>query len=222
MANHVTDSLSAILAVGHGGEIGVRNALPWRLKSDLRFFKRTTLDNIIIMGSRTAESVGGYLKNRQNIILSKQIPSHSENSECHFASSVVDVLTLRSRFPGKDAYVIGGAMTYAAFAPFIDRYLVTIVEGRFPEADAFFDDGLFGNLDDWACERVEVDRIDSPDADEYEFTVMEMRHRHPDRIVAARNKLISDRRHLQPFPDKIASNEVTNSGSALDRILSFA
>mgnify|MGYP006221990369 CR=1 FL=1 len=42
-----------VVAVSANGVIGVRNALPWRLPSELKRFKQLTMKRPIIMGRRT-------------------------------------------------------------------------------------------------------------------------------------------------------------------------
>ena len=47
------------VAIAENGVIGRDNGLPWRLSSDLRRFKATTMGKPIIMGRKTWESSGG-------------------------------------------------------------------------------------------------------------------------------------------------------------------
>ena len=51
--------------------IGSDNKLPWRLKSDLKRFRRITTGHVVIMGRKTFESIGRPLPNRTNIVLSR-------------------------------------------------------------------------------------------------------------------------------------------------------
>ena len=76
--------MEAILACTHNGGIGLNGKLPWRLKEDMKLFKRITTtiqnpndegkQNAVIMGRKTWESIPNKfrpLPNRINIILSK-------------------------------------------------------------------------------------------------------------------------------------------------------
>ena len=80
--------MEAILACTHNGGIGLNGKLPWRLKEDMKLFKRITTTiqnpndkekgklNAVIMGRKTWESIPMKfrpLPNRINIILSKTI-----------------------------------------------------------------------------------------------------------------------------------------------------
>ena len=42
-----------VAAVGENGVIGRDNQLPWRLKSDLQYFKAVTMGKPIVMGRKT-------------------------------------------------------------------------------------------------------------------------------------------------------------------------
>lgn len=189
--------LTSIVAVGLRGEIGVRNELPWRLKSDLRFFKRTTLHNLVIMGRKTFQSIGGCLPSRENIVLSHRPTLFEDHAGCHHSHSVGETLHLREKCAA-EAFVIGGALTYQEFAPFVDRYIVTVVRSAFPAADAFFSEQVIGNEDNWVQRELEVERLGG-DADEYDFSVLELVHRRPSEITAARDaemERFRERNHL--------------------------
>jgi dihydrofolate reductase len=191
---HEKSGLTSIVAVGLDGAIGVENRLPWRLKSDLRFFKETTKQNVIIMGRKTYDSLGSCLPYRENIVLSHTPSLFPPHEGCHHVHSLSEALTLRTRWPGKSAFVIGGAQTYKQFAPFVDRYLITIVSARFPNADAFFDQGIFGDEKLWEKCPVKVDRVDDAAGDEFEFQVFELRLRDPTIASERREALIGEQR----------------------------
>ena len=50
--------ISLIAALDREFAIGKGNALPWHLPDDLKRFKALTLDKPILMGRKTAESLG--------------------------------------------------------------------------------------------------------------------------------------------------------------------
>ena len=52
--------------------IGYNNEIPWNLPEDLRRFRELTLNNIVIMGRKTFESISKPLKNRINIVITRQ------------------------------------------------------------------------------------------------------------------------------------------------------
>lgn len=140
------DRLTSIVAIDRNGAIGCQNRLPWSIKSDLRFFKKTTLDHSIIMGRKTFESIGGPLKGRRNLVLSHNAVLFSSTPECALVLSVAETLAVSQ---GSETFVIGGAATYSAFAPLVDRYIVSIVDHVAHGADAFLADEIRDEFSAW-------------------------------------------------------------------------
>jgi len=62
---------SVIFACSENGVIGKDNTIPWKISLDMKLFKKLTENNIVIMGRKTYESIGHPLKNRINIIVTK-------------------------------------------------------------------------------------------------------------------------------------------------------
>ena len=61
-----------VAAVADNGVIGVDGALPWHLPEDFAHFKATTLDQVVVMGRKTYESMGRPLPRRTNIVVTRQ------------------------------------------------------------------------------------------------------------------------------------------------------
>ena len=61
-----------IAAVDHNWVIGKDNTIPWKCSEDMKHFKETTTHSVVVMGTKTFESMGKkFLKNRLNIVLSR-------------------------------------------------------------------------------------------------------------------------------------------------------
>ena len=120
----------AIAAMSRNRAIGLEGRIPWHLSEDLKFFKRTTLGHVVLMGRKTYDSIGKPLPGRDNWILSR-------------TAEIPGVRTLRSleEIPappeGKNLYLIGGAELYAALLPRCTEILLTRVNLETP-GDAFF------------------------------------------------------------------------------------
>lgn len=115
--------INIIVAMDKNGLIGRSGSLPWHLPSDLRFFRDTTLGQIVVMGSKTYASLGKPLPNRINMVLSR-------NNGC----TMQRVLDLAE---GNDIFVIGGANVYEQFMPIADRLIITHIDAEF-EGDTYF------------------------------------------------------------------------------------
>ena len=62
-----------VAAIGENNVIGRGGQLPWRLKSDLKHFRALTIDKPVVMGRKTYESIGKPLKDRTNIVLTRDL-----------------------------------------------------------------------------------------------------------------------------------------------------
>lgn len=129
---------------------------------------------------------------------------------------------MRESQPEKEAFIIGGAQTYCAFSDYVDRYLITLVKDEFPEADAFFDRGILGNMSNWTQRELAVERVQDPQADEFEFSVVELRHKAPEEVAERRKHALANREcaALPAQPKK--QSRSANEGAALDQLFSFA
>lgn len=126
-----------IAAMARNGVIGNVNALPWRLSSDLKRFRRATMGKAIILGRKTMESIGKPLPGRHMIVLTRQ--ADFSMSGVAVARSVDEARVLAESLGDPDeAMVIGGEAVYRAFFPFVDVLLLTVVDtvcagdARFP------------------------------------------------------------------------------------------
>ena len=63
--------ISLIASIGKNNEIGKNGDLVWHIKEDMKFFKNTTINHIVVMGFNTYKSLPGPLKDREMIVLSK-------------------------------------------------------------------------------------------------------------------------------------------------------
>ena len=72
----------AIAAMSLNRVIGAGNKIPWHLPEDFKWFKQTTMGNVVVMGRKTFESLGKPLPNRKNLVLTrhpqKLIKDHPE------------------------------------------------------------------------------------------------------------------------------------------------
>src|SRR6266571_1845533 len=96
-----------IVAVDRNLAIGKGGRLPWHYSADMRFFKETTTGNAVVMGRRTWLTLKEPLKDRQNIVLSRETSLESRDSLI-VLDNVAAVLDLAKTFQCH-LFVIGGA-----------------------------------------------------------------------------------------------------------------
>lgn len=128
-------AITGIVAVAKNYAIGKDGKLPWHYSADLKFFKKTTSGNAIVMGFNTWKSIGKPLPNRLNIVLSR-INSIEDQSEVLLVRNKEKVIALAQYLKG-DLFIIGGAETYKNFAGAIEKWIVTEIPETIEDADAF-------------------------------------------------------------------------------------
>jgi len=135
----IKPKLSLIVARSRNGVIGADGDLPWRLPSDLKFFKSVTMGKPVMMGRVTWESLPFPLPGRPNLILTRQTGYKVKKGEVF--TSLRDMVgrgfELAGLSGGDEVMLIGGAKLYAALLPFCDRCYVTEVDTMI-EGDAHF------------------------------------------------------------------------------------
>jgi dihydrofolate reductase len=127
-------ALALIAALDRGFAIGRGNALPWHLPDDLRRFKALTGGAPILMGRRTAESLGRALPGRRNMVLTRTGTTPFAGMEA--VASLQQALARASSDP--TLWVIGGGEIYALCLPHAGRMHLTHVDTVVDGADAHF------------------------------------------------------------------------------------
>jgi dihydrofolate reductase len=124
-----------IVAVDQNLAIGKGGRLPWHYFADMKFFKETTIGNALVMGRRTWLTLKGPLKDRQNIVLSRDqsLPSQDSMIVLSDVGSVLDLMSSQE----VHLFVIGGAQVYESFLPHIERWIVTEIPLAVEDADTF-------------------------------------------------------------------------------------
>jgi dihydrofolate reductase len=157
-----------VVAVSENGVIGVRNALPWRLPSELRRFKQLTLKRPLVMGRRTYESIGRALPERDNIVVTEG--TVIDNPDVHTVNSVEEALALAERLARSrrvsEIMIIGGAQIFEQTRPLADRVYLTKVHKEV-DGDTFWPD-----LDPARWREVKSRRHKAEGEDETDYTML--------------------------------------------------
>jgi len=120
--------MKMIVAVDDGWGIGYRNGLLVRIPEDMRYFRKLTMGNVVVMGRKTFDSLPNKqpLKGRRNIVLSR---SKIDGVDC--CNSVKELLS-ELKDESRDVFVIGGGEIYKLLFPYCDYAYVTKISGRYP------------------------------------------------------------------------------------------
>src|SRR5215467_11097293 len=128
-----------IAAVDRKGAIGKGGKLPWHYSADMKFFRETTTGHAVVMGRNTWLTIGKPLKNRLNIVLSRDSSIEPQESLVVF-SDIESVISFSNSLT-TDLFVIGGAQIYDSFLPHIEKWIITEVPLTVGGADAFMPKG---------------------------------------------------------------------------------
>ncbi|MES2857804.1 MAG: dihydrofolate reductase [Pseudomonadota bacterium] len=126
--------ISLIAALDRNFAIGKGNALPWHLPDDLKRFKALTLGKPILMGRKTAESLGRALPKRRNLVLTRSGCAPFAGMEA--VASLDEALRLAT--DEEELCAIGGGAVYALALPLATHMHLTHVATAVIDADAFF------------------------------------------------------------------------------------
>ncbi|MFG0265402.1 MAG: dihydrofolate reductase [Rhodopirellula sp. JB055] len=105
-------SITAVVAATPDGVIGDDQDMPWRLSSDLRRFKKTTMGGALIMGRKTFVSIGRVLPGRQTIVLTRQADWQFPGAQT--ASGEQEAIALAEE---RRIFVVGGGQIYRQWFP---------------------------------------------------------------------------------------------------------
>lgn len=155
--------VSLIAALDRNFAIGRGNALPWHLPDDLRRFKALTLGKPVLMGRKTAESLGRALPKRRNLVLTRggRVPFAGMQA----VASLDEAIALAAGEAG-ELCVIGGGELYALALPIATCMRLTFVDTEVDGADAFFPRFDAG---DWRVVAREVHAADAAHAHAFAF-----------------------------------------------------
>lgn len=129
--------MQLIVAVDKNWAIGNGNKLLVRIPEDQKFFRQTTMGNIVVLGRKTlAEFPGGLpLKGRKNIILSKDETFAVKDAVVvHSKEALFEEL---KRYDSNEIFVIGGESIYRMLYEYCDTAHVTKIDYTY-QADKYF------------------------------------------------------------------------------------
>lgn len=129
--------LYLIAAAANNNVIGSENRMIWKLPADLKYFKNMTMGHTMIMGRKTFESLGGPLKGRTTIVVTRQKDYDAKG--CPVAHTLKEALRLAG--DEKEVFIAGGGEIYTQAIRLhqTKKIYLTRVFANF-DGDAFFPD----------------------------------------------------------------------------------
>ncbi|MBI1838064.1 MAG: dihydrofolate reductase [Flavobacteriia bacterium] len=133
--------VALIVAMDLERGIGKNNDLMWHLPADMKFFKETTTNHVVVMGRKNYESIPEKyrpLPNRENVVLTRNEVYIAPN--CLVFNSLEDCISHYStKNEDKIVFIIGGGEIYkmALETSVLDEMYITHVAKKY-DADTFF------------------------------------------------------------------------------------
>ncbi|TCV94972.1 dihydrofolate reductase [Luteibacter rhizovicinus] len=126
-------AVSLVAALDENFAIGKKGGLPWHLPDDLRYFKALTMDKYVLMGRKTAESIGKPLPGRTNLVMSRK-------GEAPYKGQITvrSVHDAMATCGGTGLMVIGGGEVFREALPLARRLYLTWIYAAVDGADCFF------------------------------------------------------------------------------------
>jgi dihydrofolate reductase len=133
--------IALVVAIAENGAIGRGGDLPWRLHSDMRYFRKITMGKPVIMGRRTFKSLPRVLDGRLNIVLTRDRGFVAPDTVMAYSleEGLAAARASAERTGADEIMVIGGEDVFREVLPQARRIYLTEVHAS-PDADTWFPD----------------------------------------------------------------------------------
>lgn len=126
--------ISLIAAMASNRVIGNRGCMPWKIPTELRRFRSTTLGHTVVMGRKTYESIGYALPGRTNIVLTSKVNYQAPG--CIIARDLPSAIKICPE-DENEMFVCGGGQLYEEALSIADRIYLSVIH-REIAGDVFF------------------------------------------------------------------------------------
>lgn len=143
--------IKMIVALNNNSVIGRNGKLLYRLKEDMKNFKKMTEGHTVVMGRKTFESLNNRaLPNRLNVV----VTSNPNPTQVTPTNDVVTFITPENFIEyflphhsktEEPVWIIGGGQVYETATPFASEIICTFIDDE-EEGDVALPDGLFGGF----------------------------------------------------------------------------
>jgi dihydrofolate reductase len=139
--------IAALFAVDAVGGMGWKGTLPWpNNPDDMKWFKTTTQDQIVVMGKKTWDSpdMPSPLPGRINVLFTNKFIDNDEIEQIQ-GDVCEALLSIKKSNKKKNVFVIGGVNLLEQSRPVLDKIFVTRIPGEYlSDTKIKLDDFLLG------------------------------------------------------------------------------
>lgn len=135
----MTIPIAMIAGVARNDVIGADGGIPWKIPSDMAFFKRTTMGKPIVMGRKQYETVGKPLPGRANIVVTRRAGYQPDGVTVFdsLGAALDHARSVAAAAGASEVMVIGGGEIYAQAMALADRLYISHVDLA-PAGDVLF------------------------------------------------------------------------------------
>lgn len=136
-------NVSAILAVDEKFGLAKNNKIPWKSSKDMQFFRSKTINNVVVMGSKTFLSLPNSqpLKDRINLVVTNNSKKYYKLYSKYYNVLFIDRLQvigiMKCCYKDKTIFVIGGNQIYNLLLPYCSTIWLTKIKSNY-ECDLIF------------------------------------------------------------------------------------
>jgi dihydrofolate reductase len=159
--------ISHIVAVSENNVIGKNNRLPWQMPADIACFNRITKGHYVIMGRKNYESEGKALKERINIVITRN--RKFKINDGIIVHSLKDALDIPRKNKEEEVFIVGGGTIYEQSIDIADRIYLTRIH-TIIEGDVFYPEL---NKTDWKLVSEIFNNKDNRNPFNYTFCIYE-------------------------------------------------
>ena len=161
--------VALIVAIDSARGIGKNNDLMWHLPNDMKFFKETTQNQIVVMGRKNYDSIPEKyrpLPNRLNVVLTRN--ADFQALDCEVFTSLETCFEHFKNETERTIFIIGGGEIYKMALEHnrIDEMYITYINKEYG-ADTFFP-----TFDEEQWKSEEILRQDRDEKHEADFFIM--------------------------------------------------
>lgn len=138
--------ISIIAAMDEKRGIGKDNKIPWVLRADLRKLKSLTIENVVIIGRKSYESMSWYydksgrpMPAKLYLVVTRDEKYVPERDNAISANSLEEAIEKAKGFQKEEIFIIGGQQIFQQAISIADRLYLTVVKYAY-ESDAHFPD----------------------------------------------------------------------------------
>ena len=127
--------IKAIMAVDDNGGVSKKGSMPWPKNSnDLKWFRKYTLNNVVIMGRLTWVDpfMPNPLKNRINVLITNQNKDKYPGADEYISGDLISKIKLiNTKYEKQDLFIIGGPKIIDQLFALVEEFYLTRIYGKF-------------------------------------------------------------------------------------------